>query len=1016
MPDLHPGLYDKLITLELASQLQDPQLKSETKPLAVDSSAEVLAGHVSRFVANILGSMTGSETEKIDKQVDLTNRVIDLLVDAQADVEPGDRVTKDRLLQVLRKDQIRLGEGVITRPQLALRHSDLIVNGPSDLRVGREIQRELASADRVDVLVSFVMWSGFIELRDALQAFCDRHGNHPPLRFLTTTYMGATDQKALEALVAMGAEVRVSYDARRTRLHAKAWLFHRDSGFSTGMVGSSNLSYAALRDGCEWNVRLSNVDNPAILRKFEATFEQYWDDEMFEAYDREQFIEVQSRRRSPERDALAELANLRPHKHQQIVLEALMAERAAGHHRNLVVAATGTGKTVIAALDYKGLGDRPSLLFVAHRREILEKSRATYRAALNDGNFGELLTGKDRPPVVGRHVFASIQSLHEKRLLDLAPDAYDVVVVDEFHHAEAATYTALLEHLRPKILLGLTATPERGDGRSILHWFNDRIAAESRLWDALDNALLVPFQYFGVADHTDLSHIDFRAGRYAIEALEKVYTADEHRARQVLRALHERIRDPFEMRALAFCVSVKHAQFMAAFFVKNGLKAVAVTGKTAQSERGGAILKLKRGEICALFTVDVFNEGVDIPEVDTVLFLRPTESATLYLQQLGRGLRLHEGKACLTVLDFIGRANQSFRFDLRFRAMLGGGTRAETGNSVEDGFPRLPSGCSIQLEEAAQAVVLQNIRQQLSRWKHLADDLTEDWPLATFLKRAELELEELYQNGKCFSLLRLHCGYLKDLPETGITRALPRILYVDDGDRLERWQSWLSRDTPPDADPTDRHQLFLFAALGQAQRPLDELADFLRELWAHQGVLAELRQLLAVLDDRRRSHTYAISGLPFRVHGTYSRDEISAGLGEERGGKLLRTQSGVYMCRKHRCDVLYVTLEKDSEGFTPTTLYSDYALSAHRFHWESQSGTKQDSATGRRYAGPPAGWRILLFVRKARKNSRKQTMPYLFLGPVQLVSARGDRPIQIVWELERAMPAGWFGEVKIAAG
>ncbi|MFW5739456.1 MAG: DEAD/DEAH box helicase family protein, partial [Myxococcota bacterium] len=777
--DLPSGLYDQLVTLALQRQLEAPQLERRCVPLSPDTASEALARHVFRFVAALLSSVPGKDPDKVAKQIELTNQLLGWVATVDGRVDPDDQVTAQRLLQVLHRDQIRLGAGDLPRPSIPLRHSDLIVNGPKDLRVGREIQREVVSADRVDVLVSFVKWTGFVEIRDALRAFRDKHDGAPPFRILTTTYMGATDHEALDALVDLGAEVRVSYDARRTRLHAKAWLFHRETGFSTGIIGSSNLSHAALRDGCEWNVRLSNVDNAAILRKFEATFAQYWDEGTFEPYDRDRFIEVLAGRRNPERDALATAVWLHPYPHQKSVLEALVAERGADHTKNLVIAATGTGKTVIAALDYESLckraSARPRLLFVAHRREILEKSRATYRAALGDGSFGELLTGTDKP-LVGRHVFASIQSLHNRQLGSLARDAYDVVVVDEFHHAEADTYTALLTHLAPKILLGLTATPERTDGQSILHWFDNRIAAESRLWDALDQGLLVPFQYFGVDDQTDLSQIDFRAGRYSVSALEHVYTADEHRAEQVLRALTDRVRDPTTMRALGFCVSVKHAEFMAAFFEKKGLRAACVTGETARDERRAAVRQLETGELCALFSVDVFNEGVDIPTVDTVLFLRPTESATLYLQQLGRGLRLHEGKSCLTVLDFIGQANRQFRFDRRFRALLGGGTRADVRRAVEDNFPRLPSGCSIHLEEEAQRSVLENIKRTLSNWNSLAEDLAEDWPLSTFLDRADVDLRELYLNRKCFSQLRHQRGFVEAVPDNAITRALPRIL------------------------------------------------------------------------------------------------------------------------------------------------------------------------------------------------------------------------------------------------
>ncbi|MCA9568838.1 MAG: DEAD/DEAH box helicase family protein, partial [Myxococcales bacterium] len=578
---LPSGLYDQLVTLALQAELDDPTLQSTRVPLDPDTAPEALSRHIARLARAILSSAKGNKpADRIARQLELTNQFLEAMLDVErTSATPDDRVTPERLLQIVRSDQVRLGTGDIPRPSIPLRHSDLIVNGPKDLRVGREIQRELLSADRVDILVSFVKWTGFVEIREALQSFADRHGGVPPLRVLTTTYMGATDHEALDALVALGAEVRVSYDTRRTRLHAKAWLFHRETGFSTGIIGSSNLSHSALRDGCEWNVRLSNVDNDAILRKFEATFAQYWDEGTFEPYERDRFITAVASRRNAERDALAAAVRMHPYPHQTDVLDALQAEREAGHHRNLVVAATGTGKTVIAALDYKRLPGRPSLLFVAHRREILEKSRATYRAALSDGSFGELLTGNDKP-LVGRHVFASIQSLHDRRLPDLAPDAYDVVVVDEFHHAEAATYTALLEHLRPQILLGLTATPERADGKSVLHWFDERVAAESRLWDALDQGLLVPFQYFGVDDQTDLSHVDFRAGRYDIGSLERLFTADEHRAQQVLRGLDAHVRDPRTMRALGFCVSVKHAEYMTAFFTRHGLPAATVTGST----------------------------------------------------------------------------------------------------------------------------------------------------------------------------------------------------------------------------------------------------------------------------------------------------------------------------------------------------------------------------------------------------------------------------------------------------
>lgn len=1008
---LAPGLYEQLVTTELRALLDDPAWQADLQALGEDAAPDLLARHVYEAVRRALGGIGGEG--RLDRQIEVVNGVLALLVTrTKGEVEAGDTVTPQVLRSALRREQAGLGSGPLTRPGVPLRHSELIVNGPRDLRVGREITRELPSADRVDLLMSFVKWSGFVELREELARFAARG----PLRVLTTTYMGASDIEAIEGLRELGADVRVSYDERRTRLHAKAWLFHRDSGFSTAIIGSSNLSQAALRDGCEWNVRLSQRDNAGLLAKFRTTFEQYWEDGSFEPYDADRFRLATGASRDSGRDALAAVVRLRPLPHQEAVLEALRAEREQGRLRNLVVAATGTGKTVISALDYARQPGRPRLLFVAHRDHILDQSLATFRIALRDGNFGEKLTGQSKP-IRGTHVFASVQSLHEQRLRDLPRDAFEVVIVDEFHHAAAPTYEALLNHLQPRLLLGLTATPERTDGRSVLRWFDGRIAAESRLWDALDQELLAPFQYFVLHDGTDLSQVDFRGGRYDISSLERLYTADEHRAKQVLRALEAKVRRPRQMRALGFCVSRAHAAFMAEYFRRHDLPAAVVDQGTRAAERDAHVRALELGELCCIFSVDVFNEGVDIPLVDTVLFLRPTESATVFIQQLGRGLRLHDQKGCLTVLDFVGNAHKDFRFDLRFRAILGGGTRAELQKAVEEGFPRLPSGCSIQLEDDARRVVLDNLKRALNHWSALAQDLDEGMSLADFLRRTELVPEDLYRNGRSFTLLRKVAGLVDEAPEGPMARALPRILHVDDSDRIVAWRAWLLTPLPPAADPANAEQRLLFAALGQDSRPVAEIGDFLRELWAMPALRDELNQLLGVLDDRRRHLTRPVPGLPLRVHARYTRAEVSAALALiTEQGKLLLTQAGVYRCDLHRCDLFFVTLDKDERDFTPTTLYEDYPISPSLFHWESQSRTREDSETGRRYQAPPVGWRLLLFVRRTKRDERGITSPFLFLGPVAYVGHEGERPMRITWRLAVPMPGDWFQQVKVAAG
>ncbi len=260
------------------------------------------------------------------------------------------------------------------------------------------------------------------------------------------------------------------------------------------------------------------------------------------------------------------------------------------------------------------------------------------------------------------------------------------MVVDEFHHAAAPTYGRLLKHLRPKVLLGLTATPERTDGQSVLEWFDGRIAVELRLWDALERGLLCPFQYFGLHDGTDLSHVQWSRRGYDVLALENVYTGDQARVSLVVQAIQDTVADPLAMRALGFCVSVAHARFMAHEFSRRGLRSIAVSADTPTDDREAALRDLRDGTVNVVFCVDLFNEGVDVPEIDTVLFLRPTESALVFLQQLGRGLRRTDSKSCLTVLDFIGGANRRFRFDLRFRALLGG-HRSDIIRQIEERIP-----------------------------------------------------------------------------------------------------------------------------------------------------------------------------------------------------------------------------------------------------------------------------------------------------------------------------------------
>jgi superfamily II DNA or RNA helicase/HKD family nuclease len=1039
MPErLSPGLYDLLLTRELralAERVVEDRLRPQIAPLDAEAAPE----HLARFAHDLLRrALRSVDPNDATKQAELVNRLVELLLESAPDagLEPDDAVaTPPEVLTAIVVPNPLGHASPPPSPGIPLRTSDLLVNGPRELSVGPEVIKEIASADCIDLLCSFLKWSGLRIVRDAIREFLERRPGG--LRVLTTVYMGATDRRALDELVKLGARVRLSYDTERTRLHAKAWLFHRDSGFSTALIGSSNLSAAALVDGLEWNVRVSGVENPSILSKFEVTFDQYWNEGEFGDYDperdRERFDRAVGREKGDDAIQISGL-EVEPRPFQREILENLEAERLHGHMRNLVVAATGTGKTVVAALDYRRERQRRGdlrLLFVAHREEILKQSCRIFREVLRDGSFGELLV-RGAVPTTGRHVFASIQSLHEDRLAEIPPDAFDFVVVDEFHHAAAPTYKRLLAHLKPRILLGLTATPERADGEDVFKYFDGRIASELRLWTALDQGLLCPFQYFGVHDDIDLTGLQWTRGHYDQAQLENVYTGNDARVRIVLRELADKVEDVDQMRALGFCVSIAHAEFMAKRFNESSIPARAVSANTLTADRAAALRELATGAIKVLFAVDLFNEGVDVPNIDTVLFLRPTESATVFLQQLGRGLRRAEGKECLTVLDFIGNAHRRFRFDVRYRALVGG-TRQGIKEQIKQGFPSLPAGCAIRLDRESQERVLANVQQALGQgWQGLVGDLKSlghEVSLAQFLEESGADLDDVYASDHSWTELKRTAGVLAEPARNGeeaLADRVSQLLHIADRLRIDAFRDWLARDEPPvvAAVGTRGHrlQLMLLALLNLASEPISRMAETLASVWEHHAIREEIVELLGILDDRSRS-VYLPLGIdrlaasPLLVHGEYTRDEIFAGLGVTTANdRIALPQAGVYHDKTQKIDIFMVTLNKTEREYSATTMYKDYPISPTLFHWESQNATRELSETGQRYIKHEArGSSVLLFVRSDKKANGR-TMPYTFLGPVQYVSHERERPMQITWRLEHEMPARFFQETKIAAG
>jgi superfamily II DNA or RNA helicase/HKD family nuclease len=1019
---LPEGLYESLRTARLDAALARlAGLTPHCEPVDPADLPHVLGRHVGDAVARALAGKRdlGARLALVD---DVLARVAELDDFVDGERLPG---VAEQLVALSRE----VGPGVhrLRRPITPLSSAALLTNAPEEPSLAAELRAELASADRVDLLCAFVRWPGIRVLEDALSVLRERG---VPFRVITTTYTGATEQRAVDELARRyGAQVKISYESRTTRLHAKAWLLRRDSGFDTAFVGSSNLSRSALVDGLEWNVRLSSVATPELVRKFAGTFDSYWADPAFVPYDPD--ADHERLREALGRDGIdggTPLSGLevRPYPHQQEILDALEAERTVhGRHRNLVVAATGTGKTVVAALDYARLGPgRPRLLFVAHRREILEQSRRTYREVLADGTFGEMYVGGVRPEQ-WQHVFASIQGLAGD-VERIPPEHFDVVVVDEFHHAEAPTYRRLLDRLAPRELLGLTATPERSDGTDVREHFGGRGAVELRLWDALAADLLVPFHYFGVHDDVDLRRVEWKRGAYDAGGLDKVYTGNDARARIVLRETRDKVTDVRRMRALGFCVSVAHAEYMAGVFTGAQIPALAVSGRTPADERAAALRRLRAGEVNCLFAADLFNEGVDLPEVDTVLFLRPTQSATLFLQQLGRGLRRAPGKAVLTVLDFIGQHRREFRFDVRYRALTGGSRRSLL-RDVEHGFPFLPSGSQLVLDRVARGIVLENVRQQLQpSARALVEDVRShgDLPLARFLHESGRELPDVYRAGS-WTALRRAAG-LPTRPsgpdEPRLLRRAVAFARVDDPERAAAYTRLADPDGPAYDELGARDQALarmLFFLLWPDRGGHASYADGLGALRRHPAVCAEIRELVALGLDTARHVPQPLGrpDVPLFSHASYRREEILAALGwASLTTKAHGHAAGVAWAEATRTDALLVNLRKTERDFSPTTMYRDYAISPDLFHWESQNATSVTSPTGQRYLNHrERGTNVVLFVREGPRDDLGEGAPFLCLGPCDLVESRGDRPIAITWRLRRPMPADMFVTARVVA-
>ena len=1012
------GTYENLITDGLKREMltsSEKGLICKQEDIDGAESPNMLTEHLSRIIRNRLSD----ENLTTEERAAFANRLIDFLGEEKEEKVVDDKQMLAAVVSRQEEARLKATNSTLVRPLTGFRVSNLFTGGQSHVSLSSEIERDIESADSICMIVSFLKLSGVNLIYDHLKRFCSNPQHR--LRIITTTYCGVTDAKAVERLASLpNTEIRISYNTQIERLHAKSYIFERNSGFSTAYIGSSNLSKSAQTDGLEWNIRVTNVENPHIINAALATFDIYWNSHNFEDFREggiEKLYKELQKVREPKlaTDVLAKYTIL---PHQKQILDKLAVIREGGVRRNLIVAATGTGKTVISAFDYKVFTEQTEgthrLLFVAHREEILKQSRRTYRSVLLDANFGDIWVGDSRPQNGIDHLFISVQtfnSKYERIFSGLPADYYDYIVIDEAHHLVADSYRKIISKFTPKFLVGLTATPERMDGVSLLPDFDNQISAEIRLPKALDEGLLTPFQYLCISDETDLTDEELMQGdRYvATKLTDKL--CNLQRVGLIVNRLQYYLADEHKCRALGFCATKKHAQFMAEEFRRVGLKAAYLTSDN-DAERLSLNKQLAKGEINYLFVVDIFNEGVDIPAVDTVLFLRPTESLTIFLQQLGRGLRLYPGKQQLTVFDFVAQLNQKYDFASRFRSLL---TRTDKSvvDQVKNGFTLLPHGCAIHMEEKAQEYVLQNIKAAIYNKARLVKELrtyTHTPTLAEFIENNGQDVRLIYKGGYCWSSLKREAG-MCDYPEDENTKlfvkGIGNLVHVNTVSYLNfiRKVMLAKGNVKCNDEREETFAVMLYYTLfidKISKVGVKSISEALRRLADYPMFISEILELTDYLLAHLETSTFSVGeGMPMGLeqYGCYTREEVFAIFKRQTANKKMQgSVAGVFNIEELNTELFFVTLNKSDKDFSAETMYNDYVVSENEFRWESQN-TDSHQGKGKRFVEQKKnGKKFLLFVRENKKDGYGNTCPFICFGLVDYIRSKDDKPMKINWQ------------------
>jgi superfamily II DNA or RNA helicase len=925
----------------------------------------------------------------------------------------------------------------------------LIVNSDKG-NLLRELIKSMSECDRFYFSVAFINFSGLQLLLDPLKE-AEKKGIKG--RIITSTYLNFTDAKALEKIREFNnVDLKVFVTDKEIGFHTKAYIFEYKDSYKV-IIGSSNITQSALKSNIEWNVEIITKENGRFIQDVLQEYDYLWnmsedaDPDFISRY--EEFLKSFKSTQMTHQMIYENKQYIVPNRMQKRATENLDRLRSFGEKKALVIAATGTGKTYMSAFDVKNVKPK-KLLFIVHREEILKKAKDTFEMLLpNDGLSFGLLTGNHKQKHVD-YVFATIQTI-SKCFHEFEKDEFEYLIIDEAHHATSPTYQTVLNYFEPKFTLGMTATPERTDGYNVFDLFDNNVALEVRLHEALEDELVIPFHYFGITDieGIDLSDVDIDD----IGEITKRLKVNK-RVDFIIEKMDFYGHDGEKRKGLGFCVSIEHAQYMASEFNKRGYKSVCLYGADSPETRERYIHRLEsdHDELEFIFTVDIFNEGVDIPSINTVLMLRPTNSPIVFIQQLGRGLRKHANKSFLTVLDFIGNHNKTFLIALALN-----GSRYYDKESLKvaiaTGFANIPGCTHIQMDKISQERILAQIdNENFNSMKYLKEEYFEFKKLnqgripyllldylkydgapdpvkfidrektyLSFVAKVEKDdyLKGLIQNEQFEATLKelssklplkriyefVIIRYLLDHEEMNLEIAKRQILkmvtQVDDDSVLHAFEC-LNQNYYDSGQLKNKPKLVQYSG-GKLVK-----TSLFNELLNNQDYRKFIEDIITYgifrYEKEFKSEYY---GVPhFKLYEQYPMIDAAL-LSNYR--KIHSSFRGSGLLANGKEYFLFIDLHKE-EDVKESINYKDKFINERYFQWQSQNSTTQQSERGQNIIHNKArGVNLHLFVRKYRKIDGKNE-PFIYIGKGDTVQYEGEKPITIKIKLEHEIPATLYTE------